>query len=117
MKSTTAIITALLFLFIVNGYAQKKQDVVVMRIYETSANADAYIRISYPDETTKTIALKKGTGRKMEDTDMKENDKLIQKTINSLIDEGYQLISSSGSVNTTYDITKTFIIFCRNKKE
>lgn len=115
MKATKAIITALLFLFIVNGYAQNKQEVVVMRVQEqVSMKSTCYIRISYPDETTKTIQLKTA-GHKIDEVDADENAKTIQKAINSITNEGYQVVSSSTSQYV--DISRTLIIFSRNKKE
>jgi len=119
MKTIKTIITALLLLFIINGYAQNKQEVIVMKIQESAALLKnmSYIRISYPDETIKTIELKNVSNyTKMDNEDANANAKTIQKTINSITNENYQIVSSSVSFDSGSN-KAMFIIFSRNKKE
>ena len=112
MRPIRTALTILIFLFSLSSYAQKKNDVVCMKITQNYLllKTDSYILISYPDETTKVIALAKA-GFRIDDAEEDANTKLIQKTINSIIEAGYQIVSTS--ITGDYQCKWTLMTFSR----
>ena len=114
MKTIKTILTSIMLLLSLTNFAQSKQEIIMVKIYQNyspAIKADSYIQISYPNETTKTIELITRAGFKMDDPIEDANTKTIQKTINTIIADGYQLLSSDISGDYTY--SRTLMIFTR----
>ena len=80
-----------------------------MRIYENFAIVNSKIIITYPDEQTEIIELQPF---KYHDEYLKDNVITITKTLNSLRDKGYRIVStsSSGKINSNKAMKITTII-------
>jgi hypothetical protein len=94
------------------GFSQTKE-LIYIRIQEKFGGAayDSYMQITFPNQTSKLIELKKlgfgGSGAE-------ENGKIIQKEIADLLNQGYDLTSSSTGSNDGITTTTLFLI---RKKE
>jgi hypothetical protein len=108
-------LTILMLLATLSIYSQKNSDVVVLKIQQNYdlSNVDSYIRISYPDENTKTLPLTKA-GYRSDDAKEDANTKIIQKAINELVKEGYKIVSSD--ISGDFHLTRTLMIFERKKE-
>src|SRR5690554_248755 len=113
MKPGEITLISLMLLFFLPNYAQSAQEIIIVKInqsYEMSKWVDSYNRISYPNETNKTIKLEKA-GFKIDDADEDANSKTIQIMVNSILKEGYQIYSTS--ISGDYKYTRTIMIFIR----
>jgi hypothetical protein len=112
MKNTRLFFFAAFLALTSTGFAQAIE-LVYIRIQEKLAGAayESFISISYPDQTSKRVELDKlGLGG----SGAEPNGKIIQREIAILLNEGYQIAStSSGSGDVLYSTT----MFLTRKKE
>lgn len=106
-----------LFLFVFflvlsfNALSQDKE-LVYIQIQEKLAGGgiDSYMKITYPDQSVKTVAL---TKLRYDGEGADENGKIIQKEIQELLKQGYELTSTTTGSG---DIVITTKIFMTRKK-
>lgn len=112
MKSIKIILLFILMSAALNGYSQTKE-VIYIRIQENIAwsgmfSIKSYMSIIFPDQTSKQFELKKlqESGKNAE-----ENGKIIQRELSTLINDGYEINSSS--VGADFNVSTTVIILTR----
>jgi len=103
----------LIFILTTVNAISQNSDLIYIRIQEKFAGAafESYMRITYTDQTSKLIELNKmgygGSGAE-------ENGKIIQKEVGILLNQGYEIASTSTGCNEGFSTT---IIFLTRKKE
>lgn len=95
------------------GKSQKKE-LIYIRIQEviTGINMESYIRIAYPDHSTKFVPLIK-LGKEGKDSEL--NAKKIQFEISTLLAEGYEI--QSCSIGADYLLSSTVFLLTRTKEK
>ena len=115
MRSIRFIYVTISILLATLCYSQNKQEIVIVKIQQNydQLKVDSYILISYPNETTKTIGLV-SAGFRENDKEEISNALAIQMTVNSLIKEGYEIVSTDicGDIH----FTRTLMVFSRKKE-
>jgi hypothetical protein len=117
MKNARLFFAVLLTMFIMTAHSQKKSEVVYLKIQQSyfDARIKSFIRISFPDENIKSIELSKGSWKNEGDNPEEiENTKLIQRSINSLTDAGYEVVSCTATGDAT--ALFTLMVFSREKR-
>jgi hypothetical protein len=107
MKTLKLSLFALLFIISAKGMAQNTE-LVYIRIQEKLAGSayDSYIRITYPDQTSKVVELGKlGLGG----SGAEENGKIIQKEISTLLNQGYEITATAGGSGDSVSSTLLFL--------
>ena len=107
MKQLRLFFFCALILYSAHGNSQAKQ-LIYIRVQESFGpiGFDSYMHITYPDQTTKYIELVKvGIGGKGAD----DNGKVIQREISRLLNQGYEILSSSTGSGDNSTTTTLFL--------
>lgn len=108
---TTKNLTLIIFLFLtINIFAQTKKEIVYIRIQENIniTTISSYASVIYPDKPTKYIELKR---LERDGYEAEGNGKIIQQLITELLNDNYELLSSS--VGADLSASTTIMIFVR----
>ncbi len=112
MKKNLVLTFAFALALALTSFSQNTE-LVYIQIQEKLAGGgiDSYMKITYPDQTTKTVEL---TKLRYDGDGAEENGKIIQKELQELLRQGYELTSSS---TASGDIIITTKIFLTRKKK